>query len=394
MGLWDISEIGPAQFGSHFLFFGRTGKMSINLLDMVKSAVVGQVADQIGSAVGLDKSKTSAAVNAVLPALLGGMAKKASTPAGASDLIKALQDNDNSILDNLAGAFAPAKQASMLDYGMKLLPMLLGGSQSTIISLIAKMFGFGDKGASSLLGMLAPVVMSVVGKQVKSQGLDAGGLSSLLSGQTNFLNAALPSELKNVMGFADLGGTNRPVGTTTQRTTATTTTSHSAPEAGNPLKFLLPLLLLGALGYAGYQFLKPKPQPVKTATPPAVTTPAPKAPPAVTAEVKPPAMDPMIALKEQLTSTFEGLSTTLGGITDEASATAAVEKIKAAANGYSALGIEKMSAETRTGLVPFLKPLFDKVKAALDVAYKIPGVQGIIEPVIGPMVQAVSAVAG
>jgi len=368
--------------------------MSINLLDMVKSAVVGQVADQIGSAVGLDKSKTSAAVNAVLPALLGGMAKKASTPTGASDLIKALQDNDNSILDNLAGAFAPAKQASMLDYGMKLLPMLLGGSQSTIISLIAKMFGFGDKGASSLLGMLAPVVMSVVGKQVKSQGLDVGGLTSLLSGQTNFLNAALPSELKNVMGFADLGGSSRPAGTTTQRTTAPATSSHSAPEAGNPLKFLLPLLLLGALGYAGYQFLKPKAQPVKTATPPAVNTPAPKAPPAVTAEVKPPAMDPMIALKEQLTSTFEGLSSTLGGITDEASANAAVEKIKAAATGYSALGIEKMSAETRTGLVPFLKPLFDKVKAALDVAYKIPGVQGIIEPVIGPMVQAVSAVAG
>jgi len=353
--------------------------MSINLLDMVKSAVVGQVADQIGSAVGLDKSKTSAAVNAVLPALLGGMTKKASTPSGASDLIKALQDNDNSILDNLAGAFAPAKQASMLDYGMKLLPMLLGGSQSTIISLIAKMFGFGDKGASSLLGMLAPVVMSIVGKQVKSQGLDAGGLASLLSGQTNFLNAALPSELKNVMGFADLGGSNRPAATSGQRTTA----SHSAPEAGNPLKFLLPLLLLAALGYAGYQFLKPKP-------PAATTTVAPSA----TAEVKPPAMDPMIALKEQLTSTFEGLSSTLGGITDEASATAAVEKIKAAATGYSALGIEKMSAETRTGLVPFLKPLFDKVKAALDVAYKIPGVQGIIEPVIGPMVQAVSAVAG
>jgi hypothetical protein len=394
MGLWDISRIGPAKFGSHFLFFGRTGKMSVNLLDMVKSAVVGQVADQIGSAVGLDKSKTSAAVNAVLPALLGGMTKKASTPAGASDLIKALQDNDNSILDNLAGAFAPAKQASMLDYGMKLLPMLLGGSQSTIISLIAKMFGFGDKGASSLLGMLAPVVMSVVGKQVKSQGLDAGGLASLLSGQNSFLNAALPSELKNVMGFADLGGANRPATTTTQRTTGTTTASHSAPEAGNPLKFLLPLLLLAALGYAGYQFLKPKPQPVKTATPPAVTTPAPKAPPSAAAEVKPPAMDPMIALKEQLTSTFEGLSSTLGGITDEASATAAVDKIKAAATGYSALGIEKMSAETRTGLVPFLKPLFDKVKAALDVAYKIPGVQGIIEPVIGPMVQAVSAVAG
>ncbi|MFM8175870.1 MAG: DUF937 domain-containing protein [Pirellulaceae bacterium] len=365
--------------------------MAINLLDMVKSAVVGQVADQIGSAVGLDKSKTSAAVNAVLPALLGGMAKKASTPAGASDLIKALQDNDNSILDNLAGAFAPAKQSSMLDYGMKLLPMLLGGSQSTIISLIAKMFGFGDKGASSLMGMLAPVVMSVVGKQVKSGGLDASGLASLLSGQSNFLSAALPSELKNVMGFADLGGANRPAATTTQRTTTSHSTSHSAPEAANPLKFLLPLLLLAALGFLGYQFLKPKPQ---AATAPAVITPAPKAPPAVTAEVKPPAMDPMIALKEQLTSTFEGLNSTLGGITDEASATAAVEKIKAAATGYSALGIEKMSAETRTGLVPFLKPLFDKVKAALDAAYKIPGVQGIIEPVIGPMVQAVSAVAG
>ena len=60
--------------------------MAINLMDMVKTAISSGVADQIGSAVGLDKSKTGSAIEAAIPVLLGGLVKKASTSSGAAEL--------------------------------------------------------------------------------------------------------------------------------------------------------------------------------------------------------------------------------------------------------------------------------------------------------------------
>jgi len=55
--------------------------MAINLMDLVKTAInTSGVADQIGSAVGLEKSKTNSAIEAAIPVLLGGLMKKAATP--------------------------------------------------------------------------------------------------------------------------------------------------------------------------------------------------------------------------------------------------------------------------------------------------------------------------
>ncbi|MFN7730561.1 MAG: DUF937 domain-containing protein [Pirellula sp.] len=360
--------------------------MAVNLLDLVKTAVSGQVADQLGSLVGIDKGKSASAIESVVPVLLGSLLKKASTPSGASELSKVLKDQDTSILDNLGGLLGGAGSSDLLSMGTKFLPMLLGSSQSSIITTLVKLLGFNDKTITTLLGYLAPIVMGVVGKQAKAAGgFDPGVLTDLLKGQSNFLGNALPTELKGVMGMADMLG-----GKATEAARAATTAATQAAQGGsNPLSWLLPLILLAVLGYLGYSFFNQKPAEKKDA--PAATTGADK-----DKKVELPSLDAidLTDLKKNLTGTFEGLTGALEGITDVDTAKGAISKIEDAAKAYAGLGIDKLPAAAKTGLVPFLKPYITKITELLEKAYLIPGVKDVVEPAIGPMLKTVTGLVG
>jgi hypothetical protein len=392
--------------------------MAINLMDLVKSAISSSgVADQIGSAVGLEKSKTNSAIEAAIPVLLGGLMKKASTPSGASELsnIFKKQDAEPSILDNLGSLVSGGASSKLLGMGSSLLPMLLGSSQASIVSVLMKLLGIGDKGVLGLLGSLAPIVMGVVGKQAKSAGgFDPGVLTNLIGGQNNFLSSALPNELKGVMGLADLGRQASETVTNAARNTTRETTTREkgyvapapAAPASSPLGWLLPLLALAALGFLGYTFMSGgKKEEVKkpiTSAPNAVPATAPAikpAPDVVAAPLELPKLElpggmSIEDLQKKLAGSFDGITTTLGSITDVDTAKGAVSKLEEAAKAYADLGMDKMPAAATGTLAPFIKPYFEKVGGLLNTLYLIPGVKDIIEPVLGPMVQSVSKMMG
>jgi hypothetical protein len=345
----------------------------------------------LGSAVGIDKSKASSAIDAVAPVLLGSLLKKASTPSGASDLSKIFKEQDTSILGNLGGLIGGGGSSSgtdLMSMGAKFLPMLLGSSQGSVISALVKLLGFNDKSITGLITMLAPIVMSVVGKQAKSMGaLDPSALTSLLGSQSNLLSSALPKELSGVMGLADvLGGkANAAVQSAKQVTQAT-------QEAANPLKWLLPLGALALLGFLGWQFLSGKPEEKADQK---VSKPNPSS--ADVADVKlpsVPALPDLTDIKKGLDTTFGGLTQALGGITDVDTAKGALSKIEDAAKAYEGLGIDKLPAAAQTGLGSFIKPYVNGLKELLEKLYIIPGVKDVIEPAIGPMLTTVTKLVG
>jgi hypothetical protein len=290
--------------------------------------------------------------------------------------------------------------------GTSLLPMLLGSSQASIVSVLMKLLGLGDKSVLGLLGSLAPIVMGVVGKQAKSAGgFDPGVLTNLLGSQGSSLNALLPNELKGVMGLADLGKVASDAVSGAARS-ATQAAQQAAAPASNPLGWLLPLLALGALGALAYMFMGGKKEeaikPVKNA-------------PAVGAETAPPVKNvPDIAsalpelpalelpggmslddLRKKLTGSFEGIQETLGTITDVDTAKGAVGKLEEAAKAYAEFGLDKLpSAAATTALGPFVKPYFQTIGGLLEKLYAIPGVKEVIEPVLGPMVSGVAKLVG
>ncbi len=385
--------------------------MAINLMDLVKTAInTSGVADQIGSAVGLEKSKTNSAIEAAIPVLLGGLMKKASTPSGASELsnIFKKQDAEPSILDNLGSLVSGGASSKLLGLGSSLLPMFLGSSQASIVSVLMKLLGLGDKSVLGLLGSLAPIVMGVVGKQAKSAGgFDPSVLTNLLGGQNNFLSSALPSELKGVMGLADLGKQASEAVSSATRT-ATQTVQKAAAPASNPLGWLLPLLALAALGFLAYSSgifggkkeEKPASKPIASVPDSPATAPTIKPVPDVDAalpdlaKLELPGGMSIDDLKKKLSGSFDGIGDILGTIKDVDTATAAKGKLEEAAKAYADLGMDKMPAAANSLLGPFLKPYFEKVGGVLNTLYAIPGVKDIVEPVLGPMVASVAKLVG
>jgi hypothetical protein len=367
---------------TRYLFTSTKGQntMAVNLMDLVKTALAGSVSDQLGSAVGLDKKQTASALDAVVPMLLGGLMKKASTPSGASELSNVLRQQDTSLLDNLGGLLGGGSSSvtDMISMGTKLLPSILGSTQSGIISALVRMLGINEKTIGSLLGIVAPIVMSIVGKQAKaSGGFDVSSLTNLLGGQKDFLAKATPSELKGVMGLTD------SIGSAVNKTVDA---ARNVPTpSSNPLQWLLPLIALAVLGYLGYSFLFNKPAENK----PVTSTPTPSIPaPSLPSVTVPDLTD----LKKSLTSNFEGLAGVLEGITDEATAKSSLGKIESAAKAYTDLGVDKLPAVAQTGLVTFLKPYLARLTEILDKVYLIPGVKEVIDPALGPMLKAVKAI--
>jgi OmpA-OmpF porin, OOP family len=185
--------------------------MSINFLDLIKSQLTGgSTLDLISGFLGESPTATKSGLSAVLPAILGSVVKAGSTTEGAGNLLNMIKNggHDGSAMDNIAGLLGGGKATDgFLSGGSSLITSLLGNNAGTIASLIGAASGMKGGSVSSMLSMAAPLIMGMIGKHTSASGLGASAFSSLLSSQAPAIQAALPANLSNALGFANLGGT-------------------------------------------------------------------------------------------------------------------------------------------------------------------------------------------
>lgn len=215
--------------------------MAINLLDLVKDQVTGQLAKHASGFLGESESSVTNALGSIMPALLGGAVQKAASPSGAQGLMDMIGKLDLNSLGNMGSLFGggASNVNGLMNSGGGIVDALLGNKVGGIVDVISNLSGLKSGSSSSLLKMAAPFLLSIIGNQIKGKGVSF--LSELLGGQKSFVKAALPAGLGNVMNFGDFGGSS------TQKTTVSGGSSASTGGGNNWLKWLLPLLLLGGL---------------------------------------------------------------------------------------------------------------------------------------------------
>lgn len=160
-----------------------------SLQDLLGQEQGSAAVDQISQTAGLDPSTTSSVIQTALPTILGGLANNAATPDGAESLNNALeQHHDGGLLDNLGGLSSmifggdtqapPPPQAD----GGGILGHIFGNSQGQVAQQVSNQTGVSTGQVAQVLMMLAPIVMSYLGRQKQQQGVDAGGLGGLIGG--------------------------------------------------------------------------------------------------------------------------------------------------------------------------------------------------------------------
>lgn len=244
--------------------------MSINLLDLLKGYLNDDVVRLASVFLGEGESSTQSAVMQALPTLLSGLMQKASTEKGANSLVNMLNDrtHDGSILGNVADIFGGGdKTNAYLRMGSSVLGNIFGDKVGGVVDLISSGSGLRRESSSNILSLIAPILLGLLGKTKKDNGLNASGLLSLVLGQGSFIKDMLPAGLGSLLGFtsidalsktalSNLSGTykdlNLNLGSSSgssYSSTSTSKTSSSSDNSGGGMGWLpwllLPLLALG-----------------------------------------------------------------------------------------------------------------------------------------------------
>jgi outer membrane protein OmpA-like peptidoglycan-associated protein len=227
--------------------------MSINILELLNSGIGKQLIGEAGKMLGESDSGMQSAVGSMVPALLGGMMTKASTPQGAGDLFKMVQglNLDTRSLGDIANLIGGAGGAgAMQSVGSGLLSSLLGGDKTNgLASALASVSGIKPASAASLLSLGTPLMMGAVKKLVSDGSLDAAGLAKTLLGQKSFLQGAnIDPRITGALGFNSMSSMlgSLPNAAADVARTAAAATSTAAVASTSGLRRWLPWIL-GAL---------------------------------------------------------------------------------------------------------------------------------------------------
>ena len=156
------------------------------LLDGLLNELGNDGTGEIASRLGVEPSQAQAALQGALPMILAAMANNAAG-GGADALHNALQQHagPGSVQQQIRDV--TQNPAAMAD-GNAILGHIFGARQDTVAQGVSGISGIDPGKAGALLSMLAPLVMSYIGKHMTQNGMDSGQLSSTLGRQANDLS--------------------------------------------------------------------------------------------------------------------------------------------------------------------------------------------------------------
>jgi hypothetical protein len=367
--------------------------MSTSLISSIMQFVTPDLIAKLASALGLDRSAAQKAVAAAIPAILASLSSLASKPGGIQQLSGALAQQKPGAINDVMAAIGGTGQAARSDEGADMLSTLLGsGGLNALTSAIGSYAGISSGKSETLLGLLGPIVMGAIGQQQRKTGLDAGGLASLLASQKDQIAAALPSGFTSQLrdsGFLDtLDGTFRrgaeapsgfrPAGDVGEAAMAASRQAGSPSGVTTWPYWLATIAILAALGWfflPGRDGTQVAEQPPRPATISSETVG--RAAPSQTA----------VDLSSQLIRSVDGMRSTLMGITDTASAQAAMPKLRQMSAELDSINsaATQLPPQGRALMATQIGQVMPAFEQLCDRVLAIPGVAPVAKPLIDTM---------
>ena len=377
--------------------------MAINLVSLVMQNLSPEMIGKLGASCGLDRNDAQEAVGATIPALLASVAGIAATPAGAERVASATAQSEPGLLDSLSRMIGGSGQQNLTDSGTGLVSSLLGsGMANQLVNAIGGFTGLGAGTVRSLIGTLAPIVMAVLSRQQRSSGLDAGGLARLLGEQRGQIAAALPPGLAESLGGAGLLGaagdsiqagaaaaTARVGGMGAAPYDTAASTGRAASDAAGDMAYqaqsaaasarsstpwiyaLAGVVVLAGLGW--WLFGSTGPQEVAV-TPPVREAPSGAAPANFTVGG--------VDLRAQLGTAVDNVRSVLQGVTDQASAQAALPKLQEATAQLDTVGqlAAQLPTDARKALGSMTSNAMPALREMMNKVMEQPGVRDVLKP--------------
>jgi len=355
--------------------------MSFNIMDLVKDQLSDAVMGQIGNVLGEKPEVTQSALSGAIPAILSGLGGMAGNQQGAESLFNAVKDQDDSLLDNLGDMLGGDQSGSMIEMGTKVLGGLMGNNGlGSLVGALAGFSGLGSKSSSSLVGLLAPIVLGIVKRKIfgGNSGGTIGALTSLFSDQKDNIANAMPAGMNEQLtkgGFLD-SITGNVAEVAQQTTQAAQQTASAAASGGSSMfKKLLPIIALLLLGWLALQFFGGQ----KQAEPEAVSQ----------TEVS-----SDIDFGGQIGTMFQNTTDTFTKITDVATANEQLPNLKGLVDDFTGFSGQFTGLESavKAPVITLAKDAFSQLQPVVDKTLALPGVGDVIKPTTDSLIEQINSI--
>jgi hypothetical protein len=382
----------------------------MNLVELVTNQLGGDTLSKIGGLLGTPPDQTRTAVSAAVPTLLAGLSQLAGSGGdGARRVAAAVESADESIVGNVSQALSTGGR-SMIESGGSMLTSLFGNNMlAGLGNALGRFTGLGSGAITSLLGFLAPTILGILKGRKREMGLDAGGLSNLLVGQQKNIASAIPSGLGNLLGsvpgLSTLSGLSSAAGRAGEAVYdagraavgAGASAARSATTgATTALRWALPLLGLVILGLILWAVLGRSAKPDVEPTARNVRDVAVDARDATLASVNLAGAEQIATLKDQTTAFFKSTTDAFNGITDAASAEAALPKLRELSTKLDTMktAVGALPADAKTTVNSLFETSLASLKPIITKVLAIPGVSEKIKPVVDELLSKINGLAG
>jgi len=355
--------------------------MATDVVSEIVEVVSPTISSRIASALGLDPAATQKAIVVAAPVIISALISYVSKAQGANKLNEVVKKQEPGMLSSLATVIGEPGQKALIDQGASVLTSLFGGKTfSGLSQAVGQYAGIGEGGAKSLLGLLGPVALGVLGKEQRDRGLDASGLANLLISQKNNVSAALPSGFSKYLSAAGI-----PDDVIASRARVVSQPPTRTPPSIWP--WLLGALVVLALGALAWHLLHGRHKQV-----------AETANPKIESQTNAPAEAPYAGLFAKLkgvragdvdvgelaTSAVNDLYMSLQGIKDDATAQNAMPALTKASSEFDQLSsvLNQLSPENRKTLADLIASIRPNLDQLLDKALAIPAAGPIIKPTV------------
>jgi hypothetical protein len=152
------------------------------LMDMVQQHLGESEVNQISQQLGVSPGVAQTAIAAAIPMIVGGMARHASQPQGASTIQDAITAHDG-VTDDVGSVLQSGPPADVGASG-GLLGRILGNHHDAVQQGVQQASGLDGEKVKKLLMMLSPVVLGVLARRQfggqNAQQVDPGQLGNVL----------------------------------------------------------------------------------------------------------------------------------------------------------------------------------------------------------------------
>ena len=165
-----------------------------SILDGVLGLVTPEMKQALASRLGESPTAVQSGIGTAIAATLGGLVSKAGDSNFLNQILSLVSGSSGqNILSSLSTLGSSGPTGGISDLANKFLPMVFGGQQNQVTSLLTQRAGISSSAATGLLQSAVPLVLGFFAKMHASGSLNTSSLASMLTAEGPNLQKYLPT---------------------------------------------------------------------------------------------------------------------------------------------------------------------------------------------------------